>query len=226
MKQGKSIYLFMGPPGAGKGSLAQRCVEELGWKQLSTGNLCRKNINEGTKVGKEIDFFINSGKLVPDELISTMVDQWLKNETDEASAVILDGYPRTQSQADLLEDVLKEMDQWQLKIINLILNDEAVIDRLSRRFICKNTECQAVYSLDPNCMALADRCIVCDICNESLCRRKDDAPESVRERLVIYHRHADSLLTFYQDKGYVINNLAVNKPLAEVFNEFKRLMGF
>jgi len=225
MKSTMDIYLFMGAPGSGKGSLAQLCVQELGWKQLSTGNLCRKHISEGTKIGKEIDFFIKSGKLVPDELVTAMVVEWLDQEANDTTPIILDGFPRTRVQAEALDKELGKSERWNLKIINLVIDDEAVVKRLSHRFICKNKECQAIYSLDPDCILLGDNGIVCEVCQEKLCRRKDDKPEAIRERLAIYHKHEDSLLQYYRDKGYRIVDLEAQQPLPETFEDFKRIAG-
>lgn len=220
----QDIYLFIGPPGSGKGSLAQECVQEFGWKQLSTGNLCRKHISEQTKIGKEIDFAIKSGKLIPDELVTTMVGQWLDQDARNAKAVILDGYPRTLTQAYALEALLTEnIGQWSLKIINLIVNDDVIVRRLSHRFICQNNQCQAVYSLDPCLMMAENQDIGCELCKHPLCRRKDDEPEAIRERLVTHHRHEGNLLLFFRAKGYAILELGVERCLPEVFSHFKQL---
>jgi len=151
MSRSKDIYLFMGAPGSGKGSLAQQCVQKLGWKQLSTGNLCRMHVNEQTEIGKQIAFSIQSGKLIPDELITAMVVEQFNQMAKDSSAVILDGYPRTLAQADALDDALKnQFNTWNLHVIRLVIADDIIIDRLNRRLVCQNQECQAVYSLNRN----------------------------------------------------------------------------
>lgn len=99
----QQAFIFMGPPGSGKGSLSKLCKTYWGWQQLSTGNLCRKHISEDTQIGKEIDFIIKSGKLISDELIASMVDAWLTDVVGKEYSLILDGYPRNFTQAqDLL----------------------------------------------------------------------------------------------------------------------------
>lgn len=226
MNGSKNIYLFMGAPGSGKGSLAHQCVQGLGWKQLSTGNLCRMHVNGQTKIGKQIDFAIKSGKLISDELITTIVVEWLKQVSRDSTAVILDGYPRTLVQAKSLDDVLKnQLKDWKLQIIKLTVADDIIVDRLSRRVVCQNQECQAVYSLNENSDP-AEQLMSCNICENILVRRNDDEPKAIRERLIIYHKHEDSLLEFYRKRGQVIRELNVEKPLPDVFRDFKHLIGF
>ena len=106
MTSNQQLVIFIGPPGAGKGSISQLCVQAFGWKQLSTGYLCRKHINEQTEIGKEIDFSIKSGKLVSDRLIVTLVEQWLADPSQHESPIILDGFPRNIAQAEALHEII------------------------------------------------------------------------------------------------------------------------
>ena len=216
------VVIFLGPPGAGKGSLSQLCKEYLGWRQLSTGNLCRRHIDRGTSIGKEIDFAIKSGKLISDSLISDMVRQWFIEEKTLES-VILDGFPRTVSQAEQLQHLVEETGT-NLSIIRLNISDEQVIKRLSTRYICQNHECQQVYSLG-NPAFTPKKLMICDYCQYSLGKRKDDEESSVQERLRIYHQHAQKLITFYQEKGFKICELNVDQPLQKIFEELGKLMG-
>ena len=110
MNNQKNLIVFMGPPGAGKGSLSQLCVDEFGWVQLSTGFLCRKHIAAQTTIGRQIDFFIKSGKLVDDSLIVDMVEEWLAEQIDQQRGVILDGFPRSVVQAQALDEILKKFE--------------------------------------------------------------------------------------------------------------------
>jgi len=226
MKSAKGIYLLMGPPGCGKGSLAQLCVQQLGWKQLSTGNLCRKHISEQTEIGKEIDFAIKSGKLVSDELVTAMVAEWLDKDAQDAPAVILDGYPRTRAQAQALDNLLSSKPgEWNLQVITFNVSDDTVVDRLSRRYICMDKKCQAVYSLEIADPLLGHEAAKCEICSSQLERRKDDEPAAIRDRLAIYHKHEDVLLQFYKDKGLKIKELNAEQPMLDVFRDFKQLIG-
>ena len=103
------VILFIGPPGSGKGTLSQKCVQKLGWQQISTGDLCRRHIAKQTEIGKSIDFAIKSGKLVSDGLISQMVFDWFRQENIESDVVILDGYPRTVNQAKDFDELADQL---------------------------------------------------------------------------------------------------------------------
>ena len=219
----RDFYLFIGPPGAGKGSLASLCVQTFGWKQLSTGNLCRKHIARETPIGKQIDFAIKSGKLVPDKLITQMVAEWIESKSSSAAAIILDGFPRTASQASGLFDVLHQKFQGsQLHVIQLTLEDVHVIERVAGRAVCENKECQAVYSTIEGSSHASKVAMVCDLCKSSLIKRADDEPEMIKERLAIYYHHEQALLDVLRREGQEIKQLGVNRPLVDVFGEFKK----
>lgn len=222
----KRIVVFVGPPGSGKGSLANLCVQKLGWTQLSTGNLCRKHIAEQTSIGKEIDFAIKSGNLVSDNLITNMVTEWLAQEYENMGTIILDGFPRTVEQARSLDAFLRENYQaLQLNIVKLNISDARIIERLSGRVICQNKDCQAVYSLAEGSLLHPKEDMICDLCGSSLGRRKDDEITTVRDRLAVYRKHEHDLLHYYEQKKQTILSLAAEKPLAEVFENFIKMIG-
>jgi adenylate kinase len=222
----EEIFIFVGPPGSGKGSLASLCAERLGWNNLSTGNLCRKHIAEQTEIGKEIDFAIKSGKLVSDELISKMVEQWFVVEDAGQSVVILDGYPRTVKQAEIFDNLLKSsLENLKLHIVQLLVSDETVLQRLSSRLVCSNKECQAVYSAQAGSLCAPKVDNVCDICASKVVRRVDDDESAIHKRLQIYHQHTNNLLDFYHKMGYDIVKINVEKPLEMVFDDFMKTVG-
>lgn len=222
----KDLFVFFGPPGSGKGSLAQLCMQRLGWQQLSTGNLCRKHIAEKTEIGQEIDFTIKSGKLVSDNLIARMVEGWFNEYAPDQCPVILDGYPRTIIQAQALSTLLEQKLSFvQLRVVNFLISDERVIDRLNKRYICENNTCQAVYSLAGDNALAPKSNLTCNVCATGLTRRKDDEPETIRKRLSGYHEHAKSLITYYKNIDHPIIEISVDKPLNDVFVEFKNLIG-
>lgn len=222
----QNVFIFIGPPGSGKGSISSLCTEKFGWKQLSTGNLCRKHIARQTKIGKEIDFAIKSGKLVSDSLITGMVIDWFMQMGDQDGITILDGFPRTRAQAESFNELLeKQLDHLKLHVIRFGIRDESIIARLCGRYICQNKECQAVYSLLPG-SALAPQCEnVCDKCGMVIGRRKDDEENAVRERLEIYHRHEKQLLDFYRQIERHIHEIDADKSLHQVFEDFKSVVG-
>lgn len=224
MNKDKKIFIFVGPPGSGKGSLSSLCIDRFGWVQVSTGNLCREHISRNTKIGEQIDFAIKSGRLVEDSLIVEMVSEWLEKSFGEEEGVIFDGFPRTVPQASALGVLLDDLPYpFKLRVIKLFLDDDIIINRLTNRYICKGSRCQAIYSALKDSKLAPKNYMICDICGGELIRRTDDTEESIRERLETYHQHEERLLNFYGDN--VVLELDVDKPLQEVFENFSRLIG-
>jgi adenylate kinase len=221
-----NVYIFLGPPGSGKGSLSHKCVSDLGWAQLSTGNLCREHIAKQTEIGKQIDFAIKSGSLVTDSLIVDMVEQGLEECFATRENVILDGFPRTVAQARSLERLLQgHLSFVKTNRVRLLIDDGAVVDRLNGRYICSNDKCQVVYSLLDGSALKPKRHMACDACSSPLIRRSDDHEASIRERLKAYHQHEDTLLDFYRMQGYMILELNAQRPLDVIFADFKGRLG-
>ncbi len=219
----KTIYIFIGPPGSGKGTLSNLCTSHFGWETLSTGNLCRKHIIEQTEIGKQIDFALKSGKLVSDSLITCLVEEWFEQISNKADAVILDGYPRTVAQAEALQNCLNTKFSWaNIKIVRFSVEDEVVANRLGNRYTCTNKDCQAVYSLAKGSNLVPKRAAVCDYCSSVLGKRADDDMKAIQERLIVYHKHAGDLISFYGTQGYKAIEFNVDKNLDAVFTEFKQ----
>ncbi len=225
MKQ--DIVIFLGPPGSGKGSLSQHCVEKLGWQQLSTGNLCRDHIARGTDIGNEIDFFIKSGKLISDSLILAMVQEWLaEHTTKESSAVIFDGFPRVVSQARALQEQLAGFKNLRLFVVRLVLSDQEVMHRLLARSICQNNRCQRVYSLHPSSEHQPGKAMTCDECQSPLIKRLDDESGAIKERLRCHYEHEQELLDFYKTIGHPVITIEAHVPLNKVYNELVSKIGY
>jgi adenylate kinase len=226
MSTKKQALVFIGPPGSGKGSLSKLCVQHYQWAQLSTGNLCRHHIAHQTEIGKEIAFAIKSGNLISDSLITSMVKEWLSEKIENVQTVILDGYPRAVAQARAFHETLKaQFPQVELKVVCFTIPDEVIVGRLSGRLICKNSECQAVYSTIEGSSLQPKQSMVCDACSTPLGQRDDDQLTAVRERLAIYHRHERDLVNFYREIGQPVIEINAERPLQHVFEDFKHVVG-
>ncbi len=224
MKSLKDIYIFIGPPGSGKGSLSHLCKKSFGWAHLSTGNLCRQHIARMTDIGLQIDQAIKSGKLISDDLMIDMVNQWIKEVALSSQGIILDGFPRTVSQAKALDDLFsqKEFVDASVTIVSMNINDEQVINRLKTRLVCQNEACQAVYSFLPSQVSKG---LTCQECKDVLIQRVDDNSDVVYERLKTYHHYADDLLVYYRNSVCKVIDLNVELPLDYVFKTFVESTG-
>jgi adenylate kinase len=221
----KKIFIFIGPPGSGKGSLSRLCEQRLGWVQLSTGDLCRQHIAQGTEIGKQMDFAIKSGKLISDSLIVDMVGNWLLKQQNDNKDVIFDGFPRTVPQVHALQNLLKERDIGaKLLVVHMIIPDEVVETRLKSRLVCGNKDCQIVYSASNKGLAPRKE-MECDTCSSVLIRRSDDHDDSIKERLVVYYRHKEGLLEFYKAAGHAVIDLPMHGHVEEIFDTFKNMVG-
>ena len=216
------VLSFFGPPGSGKGTIASDCVKELGYKKLSTGDLLRKHIQEKTDLGNSVEKHIDAGELVPDELITDIVLDWLRENSKLFNEIILDGFPRTKKQAELFLNSLKldEFSNIDFSVINFEISEEEVIRRISSRLVCSNKKCQAVYS---TIASKPKQEGICDLCGSELIKRKDDKEEVVRERLKVFNRYKKDLLNFYKDSNQKIINFEVVTGLPkDVFEKFRK----
>lgn len=221
------VYSFFGAPGSGKGTLAEKCVSDLGYLSLSTGNLIRKHISEKTDLGLKVESIINSGNLISDDIISEMVATWLVEALKINSNVILDGYPRTWIQAEKFEifrrSINKEVD-FKFCLIFFDIDKKEVLKRLSNRLVCSNRTCQKVYSL------LLEKPKVdkkCDYCHHDLIKRKDDEVGVISERLKVFDENKNQILDFYKKMGLEDNIIILEvdkKSPVEIFNEFVKLI--
>ena len=178
--------IFLGPPGAGKGTQAQRVCNALKIPQISTGDILRRAIKEQTPTGLKAKSFIDAGKLVPDEVVIDIVKERLAQD-DCKAGYILDGFPRTVAQAEALATFAK-IDA----VIELDVSDEALVNRLSGRRVCLN--CGATYHVSRK------KDNVCDKCGSEIVQRQDDKPETVLSRLKVYHEQTAPLSAYYDEK--------------------------
>ena len=214
-------YILIGPPGSGKGTLSKRCIEQFGWKQLSTGNLCRMHVAQQTDIGKQIDLHLKAGKLMSDDLIARMVDAWLQEVMVEKKPIILDGFPRTAKQAEKLHELTKEKyPKLQLSVIRFIISDEAAVDRICNRFICNNTDCQAVFSGSAHSGLGSKLSMKCDMCGAALSKREDDVPEVIKGRLKTYRKYEQHMLDYFVESKQPLHEFEVERPFNEIFKNF------
>ena len=186
--------IFLGAPGAGKGTQAEIVSEKLAIPTVSTGNIIRAALKNGTPMGLKAKEFIESGKLVPDEVVIGIIKDRLQ-EDDCKNGFILDGFPRTVGQAEALDAMGIEMDL----VISIEVADEKIVERMSGRRICSG--CGASYHVVYKAPKTAD---ICDACGKSLYIRDDDAAETVLNRLSTYHSITEPLKDFYAKKGILI----------------------
>ena len=186
--------IFLGAPGAGKGTQAEIVSERLGIPTISTGAIIRGAIKDGTKMGLEAKKFIEQGNLVPDDVVIEIVKERLA-ESDCAGGYILDGFPRTVPQAAALDEMGIVLD----KVISIEVSDETIIERMSGRRVCSG--CGKTYHVIYNPSSKGE---ICEACSASLSIRADDAPEVVRSRLEVYHSTTEPLKEYYSRKGNLV----------------------
>lgn len=189
--------IMLGAPGTGKGTVAAILEEKLGIKQVSTGDIFRKNIKEGTELGKIAEQYISKGNLVPDDVTIKIVEERLAKE-DVQKGIILDGFPRTIKQAEELDRILFEKGKEVDLVINLTTPEEEIIERIVNRRVCSNQECKTVYNLILN---PPKKDGICDKCGSNLIQRKDDTVETVKLRLSNYLKQTTPLIEYYEKQG-------------------------
>ena len=206
--------ILLGAPGAGKGTQAEILSRELGIPTISTGNILRAAMKAGTEVGLKAKSYVDSGKLVPDDVIIGIIRERLA-EPDCKNGYILDGVPRTIPQAQTMEDMGIDIDC----ALSIEIGDDTIIRRMSGRRICKN--CSQTFHIVNNPPKVEG---VCDACGGELTIRKDDAPETVKARLDTYHRETEPLKAFYAERGKL--KTVENQPtISATTAEIKKALG-
>jgi adenylate kinase len=190
--------MMMGPPGAGKGTQAKLIATELRVPHISTGDIFRSARAESSQLGKQVSECLDRGELVPDDLTVAVVKRRM-SEKDCEKGFILDGFPRSVVQAEMLEGFLQERGDRLTHVINIQVGEHKIIERLTARRSCQ--QCGAVYNLLSN---LPKREGKCDVCGGDLILREDDKEETIRKRLRVYEEETEPLLAFYEGKGPLV----------------------
>ncbi len=209
--------VFLGPPGAGKGTQAKKLLEEFGMPQISTGDILRDAVRRGTDLGKKAKPLMEAGKLVPDDMVVGIAMEHLR-QVDPARGFILDGFPRTIPQAVALDSALKRSGEKIDAAISLRVPEETLVERLSGRRSCpKDGSVYHVSQNPPKCEGL------CDKCDSSLLQREDDKPEKVRERLAVYARQTAPLEAYYDKQGLLRVINGVGSP-EDIYAQIKKIL--
>ncbi|MCR4404649.1 MAG: adenylate kinase [Candidatus Acetothermia bacterium] len=202
-----SGIVLLGPPGAGKGTQAALLAARLGLKHISTGEILREEVQQGTELGKKARAYMDRGELVPDELMIEMLDSRLDGR------FLLDGFPRTTNQAEALERIAKVE-----RVLSIRLSEEETVRRLTARRVC--ADCGRNYNLVSNPPRVPG---VCDACGGRLIQRDDDTPEVIRRRYRVYEAQTAPLREFYRQRGLLVE-VEGGRAIEEVFQEALRLL--
>ena len=201
--------VLVGPPGAGKGTQAQFIASHLAIPKISTGDIFRSNVSQGTPLGRQAKEYMNRGDLVPDEVTIAMVRDRL-GEEDAQDGFLLDGFPRNVPQAETLKKQLMDWDQRLTVVLELVVDEDEVVRRLSGRRTCRRCERGWHIMFDP-----PTRDGICDACGGELFQRDDDREETVRHRLEVYKKQTAPLVSYYADEGILIG-IDATGPVEEI----------
>lgn len=210
--------IMLGAPGAGKGTQAKKIAEKYSIPHISTGDIFRANIKNNTELGQKAKTYMDKGELVPDELVVDLIMDRFK-EADCANGYVLDGFPRTIPQAEALDKALVANNEAVDFAINVEVPDENIINRMSGRRACVG--CGATYHIQFNAPKVEG---VCDTCGEKLILRDDDKPETVKNRLSVYHEQTQPLIDYYSKKG-VLAEVDGTQAMDDVFNAIVNVLG-
>jgi len=215
----RELVVLAGPAACGKGTVANK-AKDLGFINVSTGDVLRQNVSQETDLGKKAQPIMATGGLVPDALINDMVQDWLVKQAAGTQPIILDGYPRTIGQAQALIAMLKDPRNaaYHPRVVRFTVSEKVVVDRIASRVVCSNKECQKVYSLKSLPPKVEG---ICDVCGGKLIKRKDDTEEIVKKRYADYMKTEAEILAFFKSQGVEITEISAEQPMDQVFAAFK-----
>jgi len=211
-------FILLGPPGAGKGTQAKLMIDKWNIPQVSTGDILRAAVREGTSLGVEAKGFMDSGELVPDRVVIGIIAERLKEE-DAKAGFILDGFPRTIPQAEALQEILDELDRVIDHVISIEVADEELVTRLTGRRMCKG--CGESFHVVFNPSSKEG---ICDRCNGELYQRDDDKEVTIRQRLAVYSEQTQPLITFYEKQGK-LRRIEGTGSIANIFSRVLTAVG-
>lgn len=210
--------IMLGAPGAGKGTQAKQIADKYSIPHISTGDIFRANIKEGTELGKKAKTFMDQGLLVPDDLVVDLVVDRIK-QADCSNGFVLDGFPRTIPQAESLDAALEKINEKMDYAIDVDVPDENIVNRMSGRRACIN--CGATYHVVTIPTKVEG---ICDRCGNPVVLRDDDQPETVKKRLDVYHEQTQPLIDYYTKQG-ILKSVDGTQPMGDVFAAIVSVLG-
>ncbi len=217
----KKVFIFLGPPGSGKGTQTSRLADKLSIPHIDTGLLLRKNIQDGTELGVIAKGYIDKGQLVPLKVVSEVIKDRLLRD-DCLNGYILDGFPRSVEQANALKEIMDELDTFNLKEDALAVYFDIPTDVLVQRLVNRRScpKCGTIYNLVSNPPKIMD---YCDICDTKLVQRKDDNEETARLRFETYEKETAPLYDYFKQMG-ILKEIDANKPISEIWENLKSII--
>ena len=217
----KKVFIFLGPPGSGKGTQTSRLADKLSIPHVDMGSLLRKNIQDETPFGIKAKGFIDKGQLVPVDVVASVIKDRVSNE-DCQNGYILDGFPRSIEQAEKLKDIMEKLGTFSLKddtlAIYFNIDNEKLIQRLTNRRSCP--KCGTIYNLISNPPKIME---YCDICDKKLITRHDDNEETAKLRFETYERETAPLYEYFKQIG-ILRELDADKPILEIWEKLKEIV--
>ncbi len=215
------IYVFMGPPGAGKGSMGELFCGETGVVHVSTGDLLRAEMAAGSELGMQVKELIAKGQLVSDDIVAAMVEKRLGQKDIREHGCLLDGFPRTVPQAEVLDGILSKLGHRMAAVLLIEADEEMLVKRMTSRRMCSNKDCGAIYnilSLPPKTEG------ICDRCGQKLYQRADDSEETARNRMTVYQKQTAPLIDFYSRKGQLVRTVSDDSGIDACYQRLRRVL--
>ena len=215
------IYVFMGPPGAGKGSMGELFCGETGVVHVSTGDLLRAEMAAGSELGTQVKELIAKGQLVSDDIVAAMVEKRLAQKDICEHGCLLDGFPRTVPQAEVLDGILSKLGHRMAAVLLIEADEEMLVKRMTSRRMCSNKDCGAIYnilSLPPKQEG------ICDRCGQKLYQRADDSEETARNRMTVYQKQTAPLIDFYSRKGQLVRTVSDDSGIDACYQRLRGVL--